>query len=106
MGVLVLKPKCDMSIDTALLKQTCEIPGAPGFEKKIRDFVIAQVSRLVDEVNVDNMGNVVAIKSGVDNPEGKRLMVAAHMDERRLNVTHSDDNGISSIHTVEGFDAR
>ncbi|HLT08868.1 MAG TPA: M42 family metallopeptidase [Cyclobacteriaceae bacterium] len=95
-----------MSIDTALLKQTCEIPGAPGFEKKIRDFVIAQVSPLVDEVNVDNMGNVVAIKRGVDNPEGKRVMVAAHMDEIGFIVTHIDDNGFIRFHTLGGFDPK
>ncbi len=47
-----------------LLKKICELPGAPGFEKPIRDFVIETVTPLVDEVKVDNLGNVFAIKKG------------------------------------------
>ncbi|UCS93433.1 M42 family metallopeptidase [Echinicola marina] len=95
-----------MSINTALLKQVCEIAGAPGFEKRIRDLVIDQVTPLVDEVKVDNLGNVIAIKRGVNNPDGKRVMVAAHMDEIGFIVTHIDDNGFLRFHTLGGFDPK
>jgi putative aminopeptidase FrvX len=95
-----------MGINTALLKQTCEVAGAPGFEKRIRDFVVEQVTPLVDEVSVDNLGNVIAIKKGTDNPERKRVMVAAHMDEIGFIVTHIDDNGFVRFHTLGGFDPK
>ena len=95
-----------MGINTALLKQTCEIAGAPGFEKRIRDFVVEQVTPLVDEVSVDNLGSVVAIKRGSNNPEGKRVMVAAHMDEIGFIVTHIDDSGFIRFHTLGGFDPK
>ena len=39
-----------------LLRQVCVTPGAPGFEDKIRDFIIQEVAPLVDAVRVDNMG--------------------------------------------------
>lgn len=95
-----------MSINVALLKQICELPGAPGFEKKIRDFIISEVSPLVDTVEVDNLGSVIAVKHGVRNPENKRVMVAAHMDEIGFIVTHIDENGFLRFHTLGGFDPK
>lgn len=93
-----------MSINTDLLRTICETPGAPGFEKKIRDFIIAEVEPLVDELKVDNLGNIVTLKKGRDN--GKSAMVAAHMDEIGFIVTHIDDNGFVRFHTLGGFDPK
>lgn len=95
-----------MSINVKLLKNICEIAGAPGFEKRVRDFVIKEVEPLVDELSVDNLGNVITIKRGVNNPDGKRAMVAAHMDEIGFIVTHIDDNGFLRFHTLGGFDPK
>jgi len=95
-----------MSIEVSLLKQVCEIAGAPGFEKRIRDLVIKEVTPLVDEVKTDNLGNVIAIKKGKNNPDGKRVMVAAHLDEIGFIVTHIDDNGFLRFHTLGGFDPK
>ena len=89
-----------MSINTTLLKTICTTPGAPGFEQKIRALVLKELEGLVDEVEIDNMGNVYAIKKGKDN---KRVMVAAHMDEIGFIVTHIDDNGFIRFHTLGGF---
>lgn len=91
-------------MDISLLKKICELPGAPGFEKPIRDFVIEKVTPLVDEVKVDNLGNVFAIKKGKSSD--KRVMVAAHMDEIGFIVTHIDDNGFVRFHTLGGFDPK
>ena len=88
-----------------LLKQICETPGAPGFEKPIRDFIIKTVTPLVDEVEVDNMGNVFAIKKGKKD-NNQRVMIAAHMDEIGFIVTHIDDNGFVRFHTLGGFDPK
>lgn len=93
-------------INVNLLKQICELPGAPGFEKKIRDFVVGEVRDLVDEISVDNLGNVIAIKRGKRNPENKRVMVAAHMDEIGFIVTHIDENGFLRFHPLGGFDPK
>lgn len=95
-----------MSIDVALLKRICELPGAPGFEKEIRDFILQEISPLVDTVEVDNMGNIIAVKEGKRNPEKKRVMVAAHMDEIGFIVTHIDDGGFLRFHTLGGFDPK
>ncbi|MDC3351727.1 M42 family metallopeptidase [Crocinitomicaceae bacterium] len=86
-----------------LLSKICTTPGAPGFEQKVRELVIQEVTPLVDEVEVDNMGNVYAIKRG---KERKSAMIGAHMDEIGFIVTHIDDNGFIRFHTLGGFDPK
>ena len=86
-----------------LLKLICETPGAPGFEQAMRQLVIKEVRPLVDEIKVDNMGNVIAIKKG---KTPKKVMVAAHMDEIAFIVTHIDDDGFIRFHTLGGFDPK
>lgn len=90
-------------IDIPLLKKICEIPGAPGFEQRIREFVLREVTTLVDEVTVDTMGSILAVKKG---REPKKVMVAAHLDEISFITTHIDDDGFLRIHTLGGFDAK
>lgn len=94
-------------INVSLLKDICKVPGAPGFEKPIRDRILKELDGLADEVEVDNMGNVYAIrraKAGVENPS--RVMSAAHMDEIGFIVKHIDDNGFVRFHTLGGFDPK
>jgi len=93
-------------INVSLLKQICEIPGAPGFEKPVRDLVISLVSPHVDEVRIDNIGNVIALKNGVRNPDGKRVMLAAHLDEIGFIVSHIDEQGFLRFNTLGGFDPK
>lgn len=90
-------------INVALLKGICETPGAPGFEHRIRELVLKEVTPLVDEVSVDNMGNVIAIKRG---RERKKVMVAAHMDEIGFIVNHIDDDGFLRFLPLGGFDPK
>jgi endoglucanase len=90
-------------VDFDLLKEICETPGAPGFEKPVRDLVIRLVKPMVDEVSIDAMGNVIALKKG---RESKRVMIAAHLDEISFIVTHIDDEGFIRFHTLGGFDPK
>ncbi len=90
-------------INIPLLKRICETPGAPGFEKRIRDLVQEEVSSLCDEIMTDAMGNLIAIKKG---KEDKKVMVAAHMDEISFIVTHIDEEGFIRFHTLGGFDPK
>ncbi len=90
-----------MNLD--LLDKLCTIPGAPGFEQRIREYVISEVTPLVDEVTVDPMGSIHAIKHGKGD---KKVMIAAHMDEISFIVTHIDDQGFIRFHTLGGFDPK
>ncbi len=93
-----------MSIDISLLTRICEAPGAPGFEKAIRELVLKELKGLVDSVRVDNMGNVVALKKGKSSK--KKSMAAAHMDEIGFIVTHVDDDGFIRFNPLGGFDPK
>jgi endoglucanase len=90
-------------INTSLLKTICETPGAPGFEYRIRNLVMKTIADYVDEMTVDPMGNLIAIKRGKTD---KKLMVAAHMDEIGFIVTHVDDDGFIRFETLGGFDPK
>ncbi|UII32905.1 M42 family metallopeptidase [Fulvivirga ulvae] len=93
-----------MGIDVKLLKKICEAPGVPGYESRIRNLVLEEIEPLVDAVEVDNMGNVIAFKKGASSE--KRAMVAAHMDEIGFIVTHIDDQGFVRFTTLGGFDPK
>ena len=90
-------------INTKLLAEICEVAGAPGHEQRVREIVLREIKPLVDEIKIDNMGNVVAIKKG---KEKKKVMIAAHMDEIGFIVTHIDDKGFVYFHTLGGFDPK
>lgn len=91
-------------IDIDLLSTISRLPGAPGFEQKVRAFVMEQMEGVVDEVRTDALGNVIAIKKGKSSD--KKVMLASHMDEIGFMVTHVDDDGFIRFHTLGGFDPK
>lgn len=96
-----------MELDIPLLARICEVPGAPGFEQRIRKLVIDTVTPLVDELKVDNMGNVIALKKGsLPEKQKKKVMIGAHMDEIGFIVTHITENGFLWFHPLGGFDPK
>lgn len=92
-----------MKFNSKLLAEICKTPGAPGFEQRVRELVLRELEGITDEVQLDNMGNVYAIKRGT---ESKRVMIGAHMDEIGFIVTHIDDKGFIRFHTLGGFDPK
>ena len=93
-----------MPIDIPLLTRICEAPGAPGSEKEIRTLVLSELKGLADNVRVDNMGNVIALKKGKSS--AKKTMAAAHMDEIGFIVTYIDEKGFVRFNPVGGFDPK
>jgi tetrahedral aminopeptidase len=92
-----------MAINIKLLSRICETPGAPGHEQRIRELVLRELRGLVDEVRVDNLGNILATRKGKKN---KKVMVAAHIDEIGFIVTHIDDKGFLHFIPLGGFDPK
>ncbi|ACE05991.1 hypothetical protein Aasi_0590 [Candidatus Amoebophilus asiaticus 5a2] len=96
-----------MQLNLPLFKKVSETPGAPGFEQRIRQLIIEEIRTFVDHVEVDHMGNLIAVKYGVQQPSHeKKVMVAAHMDELGLIVKYIDQEGFIRFHTLGGFDPR
>ena len=91
-------------INVDLLKTICETPGAPGFEDRVRSLVLKEIKAFTDDIEIDNMGNIIALKKGKSNQ--KSVMIGAHMDEIGFIVTHVDTNGFLKFHTLGGFDPK
>jgi tetrahedral aminopeptidase len=85
-----------------LIQKLTETFSPSGYETAIREVIRAEVSPLADEVRVDALGNLVARK-GTKSPKGRRIMLAAHMDEIGLMATHIDGNGFIRFTGIGGI---
>jgi endoglucanase len=96
-------------LNLELLSELCRTPGGPGREERIRKIVIRELKPLVDSIDVDQMGNVIARRSprGRSVPKNPRkLMLSAHMDEISLMVSHIEESGFLRFTTLGGFDPK
>ncbi len=80
------------------LKKIIAAFGPSGREDAVRDVLKEEIKQYVDEIKIDNMGNLICHKKG----EGKRLMMAAHMDEIGVIATYIDDGGFVRFAAVGG----
>ncbi len=89
-----------------LLQNLTQTFSPSGYEDTIRGLIRAEVEPLADEVRVDSLGNLIARKGpSAGSKGGRKIMVAAHMDEIGLIVSHIDGNGFvrfAPIGTVFG----
>lgn len=88
-----------------LLKQLCALNGVSGDEKQVREFIKAQAQPYADSVRTDALGNLIVFKRG-RRPAGNKLLLAAHMDEVGVIVTHITDEGYLKFDFVGGVDRR
>ncbi len=82
-----------------LIKKLTETFSPSGYEDAIREVILGEIQPLADEIRVDTLGNVIARKGEIAKG-GKRVMVAAHMDEIGLIANHVDENGFVRFTTV------
>ena len=85
-----------------LLRRLTETYGPSGSEEQIRAAIDAELDGLVDSRSVDALGNLIAIKRGTGG--GRRVMLAAHMDEIGVIATHVDKKGFVRFLPVGGID--
>jgi putative aminopeptidase FrvX len=86
-----------------LIKKLTEAYGPSGQEAKVRELITAEVQPFADEIRTDAMGNLIVLKKPTSSAAGgKRLMIAAHMDEIGLIVTHIDDKGFTRFAPIGG----
>ncbi len=84
-----------------LIKKLTSVYGPSGNEELVREAIRQEIESYVDEIDVDVMGNLIAIKKGTGN--GKRIMLAAHMDQIGLMVTHIDEKGFLRFANLGGI---
>jgi putative aminopeptidase FrvX len=87
-----------------LIRELTEAFGPSGHEDKVRDVLKARLKGHVDEMRVDPMGNLIALKRGHPKAgiETHKIMLAAHMDEIGVIVSHIDDKGFMRFSAVGG----
>ena len=85
-----------------LIQKLTETFSPSGYEAAIREVIRTEIKNLADEIRVDALGNLIARK-GKRSANGKRIMLAAHMDEIGLMATHVDDNGFIRFTGIGGI---
>jgi endoglucanase len=86
-----------------LLQTLTETFGPSGYEENIRAIVRREVESLADEIKVDALGNLIARKRPArPTNEMKKIMIAAHMDEIGVIVSHVDEKGFVRISSIGG----
>ena len=86
-----------------LLTELCEVAGPSGREERVRELVLPELESVCNRVTTDPLGGLTGVRDGSGGP---RLMLAAHMDEIGLMVTHVDDRGYLRFVPLGGWDAR
>lgn len=84
-----------------LLEKLTGVYGPSGNEELICQVIREEIETYVDEIKVDLMGNLIATKKG--NGNGKAIMLAAHMDQIGLMVTHIDEEGFIRFANIGGI---
>lgn len=84
-----------------LFRTLTELPGAPGNEHLVRQFMRAELEKVSDEIVQDHLGSIFGLKKGDEN--GPTIMVAGHMDEVGFMVTNITENGMIRFQTLGGW---
>jgi endoglucanase len=87
-----------------LLKTLSETNGVSGNENAVRAVIISKIENLADEIRIDRMGNIIALKKGADS--SKRIAVTANMDESGFIVSGITDKGYLKFKAVGTIDPR
>lgn len=78
--------------------------GVAGREQEVRELLIKMLKPYADEIVVDKLENVIAIKKGKKN--SPKIMIAAHMDEIGLMVKNITKEGFLQFTKMGGIDDR
>lgn len=95
-----------MSDLKVFLEELSNSSGVSGYEEKISKIVKNYFEEYCDEIYSDNIYNTVCVKKGLENTNGIKIMLAAHIDEIGLMIKDIDDEGFLYFTTIGGFDPR
>ena len=88
----------------ALIQKLTETFSPSGHESAIREVIRAEVEPLADEVRVDALGSLI-VRKGQLTAKGRKIMIAAHMDEIGLVASHIDEHGFVRFTAIGGVRA-
>jgi len=85
-----------------LLKRLCLAAGVSGNEGDVANIIKEELEKSCNEVNVDNFGNIIGKKGN----KGKKILIAAHIDEVGLMAKHISKEGFINFVKIGGIDDR
>lgn len=88
-------------VDLELLEAMGNVNGIPGCEKNVSKVMRSYLENVVDYIEYDNLGSLIAVKKGKEN--GPKIMISGHMDEVGFMVSKIDDKGYISLSPVGGW---
>jgi endoglucanase len=90
-----------LAANISFLERLLDAAGPSGFEVRAARVWREEAEKLADEVHVDVHGNSFASFNAGGAP---RVMLARHIDEIGLQVTHIDDDGYLYVAEIGGWD--
>ena len=84
-----------------MFKTLTELPGAPGNEHAVRQYMRGELEKYADEVVQDHLGGIFGVRKGPEN--GPKVLVAGHMDEVGFMVTQVTENGMIRFQPLGGW---
>jgi len=94
-------PSLSINQNLERLSNAC---GVTGRESQVRDLMVELLKPYADEIQIDKLENVIAIKKG--KPKKPKIMLAAHMDEIGLMVKTITKEGFLQFSKMGGIDDR
>lgn len=86
-----------------LMKKYTRAFSVSGREASLAAQIAEDLRPFADSVSTDAMGNLIVLKKGKDG--GKKLMLAAHMDEIGFIATFIEDSGYIRVSNIGGINA-
>ncbi len=87
------------------LQTLCTMDGPSGAEHAVAEYIRREATPFADEIRTDPMGNLMVLRRG-KRPNGKTVMLAAHMDEVGFIVKRITEEGMLQFGFVGGIDPR
>ena len=87
-----------------LIQELTEAYGPSGYEDAVREAIQKHVAGHVDEMRVDALGNLIALKKATPKKgvQSRKIMLAAHMDEIGVIISHVDEKGFLRFSAIGG----
>lgn len=88
-----------------LIETLCNIDGASADEEKVAKFIKKEIKKYCEWIEIDTMGNLIALKKGKKEPQEK-IMISAHMDEVGFIVKSFTEDGMIKFGAIGGIDTK
>lgn len=87
-----------------MLEELTQLWGVSGMENSVSDYIAEKIFPYADEIKLDAVGNLIALKKGTGSSR-KKIMLSAHSDEVGLCVVRIMENGLLKVKQVGGLSA-